>query len=429
MDERSDNGALAREALVEVMDIAGVASLPKPFATAALAHAYSIDYRVSADIRVIAQLEEAMAGLPAGNEALRARLMARLAVELRYMPEQIERANTLLEAAATKARNDPKALARVLEDTSVVQWSVPDPRRWIELNQRIVRAARQAGDEDLLFRGVKGLATGAMEIGDRTAMEREIERCAALASACPAPYQRAVTALHESSLLLLDGEFEEAEAGSLAVIATDIPDVADVGLIQLFYQRLELGRIGELESEIRKAAHRFPIWQMPIARMLVELKRLHEARSVLQSLPDPSTLLRHRLWLPSLAGLAEAAAVLQDRSLSATLYRALEPHAGINVVHPHGAIFYGNTSHFLAMLARTLGEHQDAREHLATATQAHHDMSARAWALRTRVESARLDLAAGDPEQAAADLTLARAEASSLGMMALVYEIDCAFDA
>ena len=426
MEVLAGNVELARETLAEAMDIARAWGLSEAFARAALAHAYTIDYRGSADARVIARLEEALTNLSSGNAALRAGLLARLAVELRYLKRQGERANVLLAEAADEAHasGSPTALARVLEDTTIATWSARAPRDWIELNRGIVRAARQANHDDLLFRGVKGLATGAMEIGDAAGMRREMDRCRALAAECPAPFQRAVVTLHDTSRLLLEGEFQRAEAGALEVLATGIPDVADIGMLQLYYLRLETGRIGELEAVIRHAAHDFPVWQMPIARMLADLDRFDEARRVLQSLDDPDELPRDRLWLPCMAGLAEVAAVLEARPLAASLYAALAPFAELNVIHPHGAIYFGNVSYFLALLARVAGEFEQAAAHLRNGAAAHERMGAKAWNLRTRLEALRLSRLAGHATIDARALDAFEAEADALGMGALARDVD-----
>lgn len=69
------------------------------------------------------------------------------------------------------------------------------------------------------------------------------------------------------------------------------------------------------------------------------------------------------------------------------LHAILEPHAGGFV--DMGPAWFGATSHHLALLAATLGRHDEAEARFAKAVAAYDALGAEAWLARARVDRAR----------------------------------------
>lgn len=419
---RGDSLDEGRAQLAEAMGLARSHGWAQRFSRAALAYADASEYLAAANEQVARLLEEALALIGTESRSLRARLLGRLAVEVRYRDGA--QAAGLLEQAIAEARASDEAstLARVLEDASWTRWSAADPSAWLALNQEIVLVAEHARDYDLLFQGVKGLATAHMELGDRAAMEREIDRCTALANEFPAPYQKAAVQSMYAARDFLNGDLDRAEQRVLRALASGIPSVTPPALVQLYYHRLETGRIAEMESEVRRAVATSPAivgWRFALARLLVELDRLDEARAELAAAGGLDRAPRDRLWLLSGAILAESVDAVGDVERARASYELLRPHAAVNIVSGSGSLFYGNVGHFVGLLCTTLGRLDEADSRLAAAQYVHEKMGAVAWGLRTRLEQARVLALRGEPERADTAATAVETEASRLGLHAL----------
>ena len=94
------------------------------------------------------------------------------------------------------------------------------------------------------------------------------------------------------------------------------------------------------------------------------------------------------------------AAEIRDREPAEVLLRLLGPHAD-QVVAAAGMPF-GSVSHFLALLAGVLGDHDRADAAFATAAATHARMAAPAFLANTQTEWARLLLTRGNPGDARA---------------------------
>ncbi len=396
-DTRADE---ARGLLRTAIDVARENDFGDRFCRGVLGLAYRDEILGVAENDVAMLLEEAIDEFAEPASPDRIRLLSALALKIRYQPGAYGRALELIDESVTLARvcGDAGGLARVLEDASFIRWSVEDPEGWIRLNHEIVEAASAARDLGLLFRGVKGLATGCMEIGDRDGMEREMARCRELARTAPAPYLRAVCELHAGAIALLDGQLDAGEAHALAALASGLPAILPLASVQLFYHRLETNRIGELETATRSLVQTTPgisAWRYAMARLLVGQERIAEAHEELRRAGPLADLPRDRNWLAAGSLAAEAAIRIGDTDLCAELYRTLAPHARVNVVLGHGSLFFGNAGHFVGLLARELGDEDTALRLLENARAVHERMRSTPWiersqsALSERVPSSR----------------------------------------
>lgn len=400
----------------------GVAEL---FCRAVLAFAYRDEMAEQAEGDVVELLQEALALGTTVPPAIRARLLSGLARRWYTRPDGLKPALAMTEEAGRLARRagDPRALAQVLEDTSHVRWSVADPEGWIDLNREIVRAASEAGDPSLVFRGVKGIATGLMEVGDRNGMEREFGHCAALAAEAPAPFLVGVSALHGGAVAFLDGRFDEAESLAIRASASGLPAVTPLAAVQLFYHRLETGRIAELEASVRSTVEASPAlgaWRFALARLLAAEQRHDEAAAQLAEAQPIGELARDRFWLAAATLCAEVVVEIGDARRADALFSLLEPHARVGVALGHGALFYGSVSHFLGMLATTLGRYEESARLLDLARGVHEQMRSEPWRLRTRLAMAENAAARGnrDAAQEGAREVLAHAERAGLVRLA-----------
>ena len=356
------------------------------------------------------------------SPALAAALRSRRAIELRYAPGGSAEALREVEEAIALARRsgDPGALAAALEDASLVRWSVEDPEAWLALNREIAAAAREANDTELLFQGVKGIATAHLELGERPAFDEEMERCEQIAAAHPSPLLRAVVSGLRGARAFLDGDLDAAERFAIEGASAGRDSVTPLAAGQLYYHRLETGRLAETLDAVRSFAAESPgiaIWPIASARALVACGRTNEARAALRSVGRLATIPKDRNWLSAVALFAESAVLLGDRDAMREAREALAPHARVNVVMGNGSLFAGQTAHYLGMLCTALGERREAKAYFDRALRMHRAMRSEPWCLRTQAEQLHLAASEADapPDPSAAASTIERAEA--LGMV------------
>ena len=408
---RSTRPDRARALLTEAIGIARTSGRGDLLARGVLARVHRTEIVGLADPETIGLLKEAIDALGEGAEGVSARLHSRLAIELRYAPDGRAEATQEIDVALSLAHEaaDPRAIAGVLEDASLVRWSVADPEAWLELNEAIVAAAREAGDTELLFQGVKGLATAHLELGDRPAFEREMGRCEEIAEAHPSPFLRAVVAGLRGTRAFLDADLPAAERFALEGASAGLDAITPLAAGQLYYHRLESGRLAETEGALRSFAAESPgvaIWPIALARCLVATHRTDEARDALRRLGELDAIPKDRNWLPAIALFAESAVIARDHELARSARSALEPYARVNVVMGNGSLFAGQTTHYLGMLCGLLGDLGHAETYLDHALEMHRAMSAESWCLRTQAEQLHVAAAASergrDREEAAA---------------------------
>lgn len=398
------------------------------FARAALGLAARDEIVGIPEEEVVGILKEAIGCCPADEHVYRARLHSSLALKVRYSVEGLAAARRLISDARAEAAQsaDSGATARVLEDASFVEWSVADPEAWIALNHEIVQAATEARDVGLVFRGVKGLATGYLEVGDIAAARREMERCAEIARTAPAPFLRAVVALHDGARAMLAGRWDEGEAHAIRATRWDLPSIAPLAAVQLFCHRLETGRLEELEPAIRSFIASAPgvgAWQFALSRVLVDAGRLDEAQAELAAAGRLGALPRDRNWLTAAVLATESSVALGALDSCRDLYAELRPYRRVNIVMGHGSLCFGSLEHFLGELALALGNPAEARGHWVRALRMHERIGCVPFALKSRWGLLRCARAtstvAGDDS-----LERVRNEAEALGMRHLAGEID-----
>jgi DNA-binding winged helix-turn-helix (wHTH) protein len=386
------------------------------FVSAALGFAHRPITSGHADDDVIALLEEAAQCAPTAPEALRIRVLSRLAAELRYAEPARAEALTGEAIAGARRLGDPAVLAQTLDDCSFVRWSIADPKGWVALNEEITRAAHAANDLELALLGQKGCVTGFLELGDVGAVEREIRACEGTADLLRTPYARWLCAALRAMRALLAGDLEAAEREVAdSVVLGERVDSRDVALelqAQLVYLRLQQGRGREIEAAARAQAQRFPdaaVWRAALARILVAAGQPAEARRELERLVRVgfTDVPRDRGWLPTLALAAEVVAAIRDESAAAALEALLTPCAGLGVVAGSGLLYYGPVSHHLGLLAAAASRWDAAIVHFEAALASEERTGAQLWQARSRLGCGGALLARGAASDRARVLRLA----------------------
>ena len=380
------------------------------------------------DATLVGYLEEASAALPPRDSPLRARILARLALAL-YFVGNVERTGALSAQATEMAARigDMQTLAMTLSASRGALWGTDDLERRLAATAEIRRLAEQVGDEELCLQGHFWAVIDFAERGDMAAVDVELDAFAAIARGLLQPVYLWYVELFGAMRRLLDWDLEGRRRHMRAAIELGMrmndPNLVQGAGVQLLYLRREQGRIAETEAAIAGLAEQYDTvrgWWGLLAFVHAELGRAQAARAALERLPeDLSSLPRDANWLPTMAYIAEACALLGDESRAHALQALLAPYAERNVIVGPAVVCLGSLSRQLGLLAATTGRTQQARAHLQAALDAHTAMGARALLARTRFDYARVLLQAGgtsDRALAAQLLGASHGDAVALGM-------------
>ena len=383
------------------------------------------------DEELVALLEEALEAIGDDDQALRARLVARLAIELSFSEARERRAELSSEAVElAREVGDPRGLGFALVARHWSLWGPGNVQERLEAANDLLGLAESSGDERLAIAGHRWRMIDLLELGELDAVDIEIDAFARTAESRRRLSDTLYVHIYRAMRLLLAGEFEQAEAEGYEAVRlgnrVQDPNTGNATLLQACTLRRERGRLERLEAPVRAYAERFhsiPGWVCVLAHLLAETDRHEEAREILNGFAaeDFRGLPLDGIWLGAVAYLAETAAVLGDPTHAQALHDLLEPYADRNVAVGWASTCTGSAARHLGLLADLLGRRKQAIAHFETALAMNERMRARPWVAHTQVELARvLSQRAAGRERAAELLEAGIAEAQLLGMPRLV---------
>ena len=427
-----DRAGLEEEARTTFKDAAATARVledPSLLGRSALGYAGQWSVLGRVDGARLELLEEALAALGDEDSALRARLLARLALELYYSGDP-ERRLALSEQAVDLARTlgDPRTLAACLDARHYALWRPENVHERLEVAAELRRVAEDTGDPELELEGAGWTVVDLLELGDVQGTDVHIAAASKLADALQRPLWLWWTSLLRCTRAQLEGRFDAAER--LADAALEIgrhgqaENAAGAHAQAMFNIRREQGRLAEVEPAVRRFVERYPAllaWRAALGLLLVELGRADEARDEFETLAAGGfdDLPRDANWLIAVTLLAEVCGALGDGARAESLYRLLEPYAGRNVVVGRAATCNGAAARLLGILAAAMRSWETAELHFTSALEMHERMGARPWVARTQLAYADMLLARrqrGDRARARELLGDAVLIADALGM-------------
>jgi DNA-binding SARP family transcriptional activator len=377
-------------------------------------------------------LEEALEALPEEDSPLRARLLARMSLELYYAGEPELRMALSEEAVAIARRiGDLRTLAQCLDARHYALWLPENVEERLEVAAELRRVAEQTGDPELELQGAGWTIIDLMEVGDIQGVDIQIAAASKLAEALHRPIWLWWTSLFRGARAALAGEFDLAEKMAQETLAIGQRGQAENALHyyaqSMFNIRREQGRLAEVEGAVRGFIELYPAisgWRSALALLLIELGRPDEARAEFERVAAGhfADITRDANWLIAVTLLAEVCAALSDAPRAAELYALLLPYEGHNVVVGRNATNNGCASRLLGALAATQGAWELAERHFDEAQRMHAHMGARPWHARTQVAHAEMLLARGradDIARASEMLADAILVADALGMVVL----------
>ena len=430
---RSGESTGARLTFERAIEVARHSADPRLLARAVLGYVTALGglmlyARFPVGISATGLLDEALAALPAGDSALRARLLAHLALEMWSGTEPVERRVAISEEAIEMAGRlgDSEALVAGLHSRS---WALAAPGRAPERlthTEEMLRVAKETVNPEVAFLAHDARLHCYLELCDRAGMEAETQAMTEIAERMRQPFYRWHTVCWRTLGATLDGRFVDAER--LAQEALELARLRQSEYTMYFFRYAQMtairwaqGRLPEFWPEVADHGERFPWiarWREALAAAELgdeemarrELER-HAARGF-------ASVRRDGFWILHLCALADACVLVGDERHGVELHELLLPYAGDNAVS-YAKQPFGPVALRLGKLAAMLERWPDADRHFATALACCERLSARAIRARVLLEHANV-LAAhgeeGDRERIAAMVEEAAHLCDELGM-------------
>ncbi len=427
---RAGKAEAARKTFTEAAAIAHELALHDHYARAALGYGggpggFSVTDQ--GDEQLIRMLRAALDALPPRDSPLRVRVLARLAVELRYTRELQEADQLSAEAVEMAERvGDGKILVLAIYSR---QWSTMGPDRIEEAlaaGDDIVRLAPIGGDRDMEFEGHHLRLIALTQLGDFEAVDEEIAACDKLAGELRQPRYQWEAAVFRTMRALMQGRFKEAERLAQTALSFGQRAQQEAAAVvfgaHLFLTRWADGSLEELVDVGREAAERYgQAWPAAYVWLLTEIDREDDARSRFNELAaDGFASLRNGGdWLTAICTLSMASLALGDREAARRLYELLQPYADRCTPFLAGAGCLGFNHSFVGFAAQAAGLEEAAIGHFEEALKRNAAIGANFIAPRVCYEYARTLLAkGGDGERGKATelIDAGLAQARRIGM-------------
>jgi len=420
-----------RARLETVLDHARSSGRPELQARATLALGGVGSEVRDSDDAFVALLEDALERLGDGDPGLRSRLLARLAVELYYVPPSTRR-EKLSDEAVRIARDlgASAALADALSARHAALWSPERLPERLAVANELVAVAEEIGDRERSLEARTWLVLDLVESGDVDGARAAIAAYAELAEPLEiAAYSWWVPAWN-AMLAELEGRFEDARA--LAAEAREIGAQASDRNAELFatlvewWSDVEQGRGYErwLPAIDRGIARGNPAtaYRCGLAFHRAMAGELDAARRALADLGDGgfTSVARDMNWFTAAAEFSQAVGILGDAERARAAYPLLLPYADRTLLMARAAVCHGPAAAFLGRLAATAGDWDAAEAHFAAGLAASERLGARPLAARTRAWLAEMLRARGAPGDAERADALERAARDEAGALALV---------
>lgn len=371
--------------------------------------------------------QEALGLLGDEFPSLRARLLARLAMELYYSPD-LARSTVLAEEAVALAREtgDRRALGEALAARHFCLRGPDDLDARRAVGAELLALAEAAGDAELILRARHGRVGDFLEQGDIVGFEAERAAYAALADALHQARYQGQALAWLGLRLLLEGRYAELEpvmAQAFELGATGNPDAALQWFgVQLASLRREQGRHAEVLDGLNDIANRFsgaPAWRCPQAVFACEMGRPDDARGIVKTLAkgDFEDIPRDVNWLTTMCLLALVVHDLDEPTWATRIHELLagfeDRFVVVGGVSPSAC--YGSVAFYAGLAACCAGDTAKAIESFERALAANESIGATPWLAHVQGAYGCLLLRIGD-ERGQALVEAAGATARRLGM-------------
>jgi DNA-binding SARP family transcriptional activator/tetratricopeptide (TPR) repeat protein len=366
-------------------------------------------------------LQEALAGLPADETALRVRVLGTLALMTPWRDDRHALGREALELA--QADGSPPALAAARRANLVARWAPADTADRLAFADGLL-AADVLDRHERAELGYEALAD-LLQLGRRPDFEArlaELEADEAVMSSRRLHWQGRAW---RAGMALADGRLDEAER--LSTHALGLWPEGDGDALVSFGEQLAAirtlqGRADDAVALLREGWRRYPEATGFAAAVAFACSEAGDLAGVEEALPavvddDFAGLARDSSFVMGSACAAEAIHCVGDAALATRLYELLRPAAGLFNVIGGPAVYWGPADHALGLLAETAGDIETAAAHLRRAEVLAAEVGTPPWVARAQVARAALprDVLASGERRRLVDAASSTARALGLG--------------
>jgi tetratricopeptide (TPR) repeat protein len=386
----------ARLTLHQSIVLARSTTRPELFARATLGLApafFALEMAVT-DYSLIALIEEALRMLGRDDSALRAQLLARLALALNWADaaERIARLDTEALESANRT-GDPATMAYVMGARHAVLWGPANAEERLNTAARAVSTSLQAGDPEMALVYRLFEITDLIEVGRMAEASRSMHAFAELSEQLGLPAARWYRTLHRTLLSHMQGRLDETDrlAHEFLHLGQQVGDRNSIlsFTCHLAMLRAEQGRVAEVEEPMHQMIREFPAlelaWRSGGAQVFGENRMREQALRAFAraSLNEFDDVPRNAMWLITLVFAACGAALLCDERRAAKLYTLLEPYADRIAIIGYSVACLGSVHRPLAVLSASLGEWDRAESHFELALRRNREIDSPLWVTHT----------------------------------------------
>jgi len=377
-------------------------------------------------------LETSLRHLDEGDGIARARLQSSLVRGLVFAGRPDEALRLHQEAVALARRvGDAETLEAALRSGFWLRWDPGELEALLATAHETIALARQIGNRERVLDAAAFRLHLLIAVGDFGGFSSDLDEFAQLADELRQPFHRYHATVMRAAQALFVGRFVDAErfARGAEALGRRLPGLDASGAfgMQMFALAQERGELPQLAPMVAQFVHTTPgsaTWRPAVVLVQVELGQLQEARAALEQLAPANfrAVPRDSLWLACLAYLAQACAILRDRTHADTLYALLAPWRGRNLVAASMVVSYGPADRFLGMLCTVLKRWDTAARHFDAAIEMSRRQGSTPWLAHAQHDYASMLLERGqqgDAERARTLLAGALQLAESLGMTRL----------
>lgn len=323
--------------------------------------------------------------------AERARLLATLASCLPTDDADERRRIGLASHAVARALDDPVTLLAVLNKTLTTIGAPGTGVEQMALASEAVDLAVRLGDAVAEFSASFQQVSASVQVVDREALDRSVDRCHEIANQIGQPVLRWQSCLVSGLRALLDGDVSAAEAWGEEALVHGVaePEALPAWGGQTLELRRIQGRIDEVVDLFAEVASDpvdiADVVGSAVAAMAADAGDLDRARSLIdEASAGGFAHSRDFLWTSTTVMYGEATAGVGDRVADAEqLIALLLPHA--DEVATSTVTVVGVVAATLARLSLACGRHDEAAAHAAAARDIAARLRAPYWTARARL--------------------------------------------